>query len=325
MDLIDRYLSAVHANLPRTQADDITAEIGDGLHTEVEEREVDLGRLLTADEIVAVLRAHGHPRLVAARYARQQALVGPLLLPFYWRTLRIALSVIPALIVGIGFIGAIGRNDANLFFAGLGAAWDAALCTFAGVTIVFALLERYGPDAVTSERIAQWDPRSLPREATRATPMPYICAGVDAVANGIAAVVLLQLGVLRGGIPVLALPAIGTWPVQPTLAWQPLYVAVLISSIVLTLAGLLAFASPALLKLRDVEGVAASLLIIVGAAITLGSGPLFAGNAGPLEAICRQCIVGGIVVLVVVAIKHGRDWLRRERAAATPMAPEVST
>ena len=319
MDVIDRYLSAVRADLTRDDADDIVAEIGDALHTQAEEREVELGRPLTADEIVALLRAYGHPRLVAARYARQQALVGPLLLPFYWRTLRIALTVVPALIVGIGFIAAIGRNQADLFFAGLGAAWNAALCTFAGVTIVFALLERYGPDAATSERVAHWDPRALPREATRTTPMPYVCAGVDAVAIGIAAVVLLQLGVLHGGIPVLALPAIGTWPVQPTLAWEPLYVAVLISSIVLTFAGLLAFASPALLKLRDVEYVATSLLIIVGAAITLGSGPLFAGSAGPLEAICRQCIVGGIVVLVVVAITSGRDWLHREKSLGTEL------
>ncbi|MGD1067718.1 MAG: hypothetical protein ABR975_12960, partial [Vulcanimicrobiaceae bacterium] len=91
------------------------------------------------------------------------------------------------------------------------------------------------------------------------------------------------------------------------------------SSIALTLAGLLAFASPALAKLRDVEYVATSLVIIVGAAITLDRGPLFAGNAGPLETICRQCIVGGIVVLVVVAVQHGRDWLRREKSLGTEL------
>ncbi|MBV9270503.1 MAG: hypothetical protein JO165_05370, partial [Candidatus Eremiobacteraeota bacterium] len=48
MTILDRYLYAVRNNLPKDQpGDDIVAEIGDDLRSQIEEREKTLGRPLT--------------------------------------------------------------------------------------------------------------------------------------------------------------------------------------------------------------------------------------------------------------------------------------
>ena len=56
MDLVNEYLRAVAALLPKAQRDDIVAELRDTILNRIEEREADLGRPLTDDEVEAVLR-----------------------------------------------------------------------------------------------------------------------------------------------------------------------------------------------------------------------------------------------------------------------------
>ena len=70
MDLIEEYLKAVAVLLPRSQRDDIVAELRDMILTRVEAREADLGRSLKPDEVEAVLREIGHPLVVAAKMTR---------------------------------------------------------------------------------------------------------------------------------------------------------------------------------------------------------------------------------------------------------------
>ena len=89
MELLDRYLQAVRFWLPRKQQDDIIAELGDDLRSQIEERESSLGRQLNEDELVALLKQAGHPLWVAGRYQKQQALIGPVLFPLYSFVLKI--------------------------------------------------------------------------------------------------------------------------------------------------------------------------------------------------------------------------------------------
>src|SRR6185503_18548511 len=56
MDLVNQYLRAVAALLPRAQRDDITAELRDIILTRIEAREAALGRKLSPDEIEQELR-----------------------------------------------------------------------------------------------------------------------------------------------------------------------------------------------------------------------------------------------------------------------------
>ena len=68
MDVVERYLSTLRAYLPAGREDDLVAELGENIRAEVEDREDRLGRPLFEEEKVAILRAHGHPFLVAGRY-----------------------------------------------------------------------------------------------------------------------------------------------------------------------------------------------------------------------------------------------------------------
>ena len=74
-DLVDRYLGAVAALLPKASRQDIVAELRDLIVNRVEEREAALGRLLDKRETEALLREIGHPIAVAGRYGPRTALI----------------------------------------------------------------------------------------------------------------------------------------------------------------------------------------------------------------------------------------------------------
>nr|MDQ2681812.1 hypothetical protein [Candidatus Eremiobacteraeota bacterium] len=108
MTMRDRYLYAVRSNLAKgSVADDIVAEISDELQSQADEREAALGRSLTEDEWASLIKAYGHPRVVAARYSRVQYLIGPALLPFYWSTLSLVATIVVAIELLGGSISAI--------------------------------------------------------------------------------------------------------------------------------------------------------------------------------------------------------------------------
>ncbi|WP_420478009.1 HAAS signaling domain-containing protein [Brevundimonas sp. FT23028] len=106
MDLIDRYLNAVAAQLPQSERADIIAELRDMILSRFEEKEEALGRPLTEAEQEDILRDVGHPLAVAARYGSgPQHIVGPELYPWWMFAVRAGLIAIVAITV----LGAIVR------------------------------------------------------------------------------------------------------------------------------------------------------------------------------------------------------------------------
>lgn len=106
MDLIDRYLNAVAAQLPQDQRADIVAELRDLILSRFEAKEEELGRPLTEAEQEQILRDIGHPLVVAARYGSgPQHVVGPELFPWWMFGVRTGLIAIVAITV----LGAIVR------------------------------------------------------------------------------------------------------------------------------------------------------------------------------------------------------------------------
>ena len=97
-DLLNRYLAAVRQHLPARRQHDILNELGANLQAEFDDRARVLGRPLTEEDQAVLLRRHGHPVLVAARYQPQHSLIGPDLFPFYLLTVE---RVLP-LVAGIG-------------------------------------------------------------------------------------------------------------------------------------------------------------------------------------------------------------------------------
>ncbi len=175
-DLIDRYLHAVSIHLPRQRESDILAELSANLHAQMEDRAEQLGRPLTEDEQAEVLRRHGHPLLVAARYQPPRSLIGPEIFPFYWFTLE---RILP-LVAGTYFLvqaavilfghpdtpTAQHLNVGQLITGLIGALFQSA----AWITIAFAVFEfcfKSNAGKVRDKLNGRdWDPRKLPKAAS---------------------------------------------------------------------------------------------------------------------------------------------------------------
>lgn len=144
MDLLDRYLAAVAALLPKAQREDIVAELRDILLNRLEEKEAELGRPLDAKEREAVLRAFGHPIAVAGRYGASRTLIGPELYPFYMFAVK-GLLVLAAAVTAIPLVISIilGGEDAAGGLARFLSGFLATAMTLIGAaTIVAAGIER---------------------------------------------------------------------------------------------------------------------------------------------------------------------------------------
>lgn len=158
MDLVERYLKAVAAQLPRETREDIVAELRDDIMGRIEDLEARLGRAPSDDEVEALLREVGHPLTVAARYRPgPQALIGPELYPWWLFGVKVGLAVMVCVtliglavrvLVGDVYLGeAIGQGFASLFS---GAVSIIGILTVAGV-----ILERQErkPDFIAKWRV----------------------------------------------------------------------------------------------------------------------------------------------------------------------------
>jgi hypothetical protein len=169
MDLLDRYLQAVRFWLPRTQQEDIIAELAEDLRAQVEEQEAALGHKLSAPELEVILKQRGRPVVVANRYLPQESLIGPLLFPVYKFVLKIVALcyLVPWVLVWIGMMSFSASYRAEHTGAGwLGAMvsawsslWFIAFMAVGTVTIVFAVLERV---QARSGFLEDWDAGKLP-------------------------------------------------------------------------------------------------------------------------------------------------------------------
>jgi hypothetical protein len=168
MELLDRYLQAVRFWLPRKQQDDIIAELGDDLRSQIEERESALGRPLNEDEVVALLQQSGHPVRVAGRYLPQQSLIGPTLFPLYKFVMKaVAFGyLLPWILVWIGmmaFMPSYRASHSGMALLGTWANfWSLAFMLFGAITVAFAVLEKFQARLTW---LNTWDPRKLPRVA----------------------------------------------------------------------------------------------------------------------------------------------------------------
>ncbi|RZJ95804.1 MAG: hypothetical protein EON88_09530 [Brevundimonas sp.] len=141
MSLLDRYLNAVAAQLPRDTREDIIAELRDELETTLEARAAEKGAPLTDAEVEAVLRDMGHPLAVAARFgAGPNMVVGPELYPWWMFGVRAALTVMVCItalgalvriLVGDAEAGqAIGQAFHSLFTSGIAIVGLATIAAF---------------------------------------------------------------------------------------------------------------------------------------------------------------------------------------------------
>jgi len=188
VDLIDRYLNAVAAQLPQDERADIVAELRDLILSRFEAKEEGLGRTLSEDEQEAILREIGHPLVVAARYRKgPDSLVGPELFPYWLFGVKAGLMVLGAVYAITLFIRLIGGPDdagqaiAQAFHGFFGA----GLTLIGAATLAAAIFEHQGirPAWLTQWRVkdlgafgladpAAWGASMAGKETAKATWMP---------------------------------------------------------------------------------------------------------------------------------------------------------
>src|SRR5579863_8512914 len=141
-DLLERYLHAVRFWLPKAQQEDVVAELGEDLQSQIEERESDLGHALAEEDLVAILKQRGSPMRVASGYLPELRLINPALVPAYRLVLKIVLlSVLVPLFVTV-FIGPFmtSPHPGRVLFLFLSEAWRTGFMVVGIVTVVFAAL-----------------------------------------------------------------------------------------------------------------------------------------------------------------------------------------
>jgi hypothetical protein len=147
MKLLDRYLQAVRALLPKGQQDDIIQELSDAILSQIEDQEAELGRPLTEAEQETIFDRHGSPMQVAGRYQRDQRsvafgrqLIGPVLFPLYIKILSLNLAI--TLVVCVAAAVAFASRQPMLQTAM--AMLSHFIFQFAIVTGIFTLAQRSG-------------------------------------------------------------------------------------------------------------------------------------------------------------------------------------
>jgi hypothetical protein len=160
VELIERYLQSVKWMLPLKQRDDVIRELSDEVLSQVEEKETTLGRPLTEDEQVVLLKQLGHPLVLASRYRKQRYLINPTTFAIYWMVLRLVLAgIFVAIAVAAVSVAATGQGLGNALRIIFRYPF-AALTVFAWVTAVFVVLDII---QVKWDFFGKWDPRTLPK------------------------------------------------------------------------------------------------------------------------------------------------------------------
>jgi hypothetical protein len=267
MELVDRYLYAVRSGLPKGQQDDIIAELGEDLRSEIEDLETGLGRPVNETEVVEILKERGHPARVASRYLPQQYLIGPALYPIYQLVVKIVVLgvLLPVFLFVVAPIAI--ATVAHPTQALIKTLWDLAMSsvfTVGVVTVVFAIMER---NPVKFKAFENWDPRRLPRipkSTTESRGTPRATAIFELAASLIAATLFVawfRTTFDLGGIRITLAPI-----------WRSLYwpsLLVILSGIPKGWVGLM---WPERMRLRFAIRVAINAITVILTAILLNSG-----------------------------------------------------
>jgi hypothetical protein len=149
MQLLDNYLKAVAKGLPADQREDIVRELSEDIRTEMDEKAAELRRPLSEAEQQEILKRHGNPFLLAARYRHDnrslvigRELIGPALFPFYVKVLSFNLGL-TFVIIGSIFTALIIGGQKVSFGDIVSNALMQLLIQLSVVTLIFALIQSH--------------------------------------------------------------------------------------------------------------------------------------------------------------------------------------
>lgn len=325
MDLLKRYLQAVKFFLPRAQQEDIIRELSDNLLSQFEDREAELGRPLTEAEQADILRAHGHPMLVAGRYRSRQQLIGPVFFPIYVFALQAGLAVALLVTLVEGTITAVLHNRAfdhivEHIVATLLRYPGRALMVFGWTTLCFAALDV----AQKHVRLTHaWDPRTLPEFKIDEPGMSRVHALFELIFMWAGIVWLM----LIPRMPFLILGPAAAF-VEPAPIWRTVYVPILLMAVASSALTLMNFVRPYWTPVRSYARIALNVVALSIAIVLARAGewflPAFAPSAsspdniaGLVHVMNMGVQVGLFIAVLVNAWELVRELLRLKHRRRT--------
>ncbi len=239
---------------PTTQQEDIIAELGDDIRSQIEERESSLQRPLNDDDLAALLKQRGHPMVMAGRYLPQQSLIGPVLYPAYLMVLRIVVLwiLVPVFVLIVAPVTI--ATGANAIVASIQTVWTLAMASVFAlgvITVVFAILERR-----PLQEALKWDPRKLPA-VPKTRPGAELSLKVEGPIPRATAIAEVVFGVITTGVCVQVALHWGGFDldsvhVTPAPVWHTVYWLALITCLAGILSGWTGLMWPTLLRRRAV-------------------------------------------------------------------------
>lgn len=187
MNLIDKYVAEVGKHLPLLKGrEDIEKELKSTLEDMLEDRAEQAGRPRDEALELELLKEYGSPQKVASTYNPHPFLIGPRLFPFFLMVLKIVITVVVTVLLGLAGIRAVtatpmmGAEFIRVIGQGFSEALSAAVAAFGNVVLVFAILERVLPEKEIGDFSDEkdWDPASLAKE-----PDPAAIKRFDLVAE----------------------------------------------------------------------------------------------------------------------------------------------
>lgn len=309
MNRLDNYLKEISPLLPRGQRQDILAEIEDGLRSQFEDRESELGRSLTDEEQEAILTRFGHAIIVAGRYQPQtgtltfgRVLIGPELFPFYSRA--VAIFVIGALVVSTIVHVAMGLANPANWDGVLGALFFYPALMFAVQTAIWIGLQKY-----FEAHPEKWKPKEKVARVSR----------FDSILQ-----LLIQIAFMPA-IVFLFTPGSPSAEVMLTRPWNNLYIPAVALAILSIGQALINLVKPEWVKLKTYSQFVSGLSVAAMCAYLLTSGPLIrinesAGGTAAKRAMGEATLhnflawsvgVTGIVVLAITLFEGRKLFAAR--------------
>ena len=323
MDLLDRYLAAVAALLPKDQRQDIVAELRDILLNQIEEKEAELGRPLKPAEVEALLKAFGHPIAVAGRFGAPRSLIGPELYPFYEFAVK-ALLLLAAVVTLIPILlgVAAGHIDPTQLVGRLLSGFISSGLTLIGVaTVIAAAIER---GWIKLDKSADWKVADLPRLDRLGLNLGLVLGldGARRPASGEGLLLKIRFGAAFELAATLLFIAWWTRMVPPPWVavgdearlvlsanpiWATLHLPILVWALIQVASSLTALIRPDWARARAGLEIVCNLGGLVFAAVLWRAGPLFEIH-GPLagdkllkvQTVLGQSLQIGLAVAVAV-------------------------
>jgi hypothetical protein len=311
MNLLERYLQAVGQYLAPGTREDVLAELRVNLQAEMDARAEEREGPLTESEAAAILKAHGRPMLVAARYLPQHYLIGPEVFPFYLLTLRKTAPLVLLLYFVAHLATLIFSPNAGAFAASMARSFvqlvPVLLISWSAVTLTFAILEyshrQHGQAACWNA----WDPAKLPSLTHPRKGKSLASRIADLVVHCLWMLYVLAIPghpylILGPGALFLTSLSADFAPV-----WRPFYVAIIVLLLAQLVIKLMALApghhrwEAPLVLLTKLLGVLPTALLALTKVYFVPTSP--AANLHALAQINHWMNVSFRIVLVIVLLK----------------------